>query len=53
MTGMITVWCSERNRIPEIVKNPGKNNLALVPCRGPACGMWKEGNCFHIERVRA
>jgi hypothetical protein len=48
---MESLWCMEKNKIQNLMDNPGKNNWALVPCKGPACEKWENGECFYIRRA--
>ena len=48
---MESFWCIEKNDIRQLMDNPGKNNWALVPCKGLDCLQWDGGGCFFIRRV--
>lgn len=38
----VTLWCSARNSIPALDKNPGRR-LALIPCTAASCPEWQNG----------
>ncbi len=46
---MKSLWCSKKNTIIELMKDPEKFNNALIPCEGPECNHWMDGHCLHIN----
>jgi hypothetical protein len=49
---MKSLWCSKKNTIIELMKDPEKFNNALIPCKGSGCDRWKDGQCLHINERR-
>jgi len=35
-----------------MIKDPENFNSALVPCIGPECDNWDNGDCFYIHKVK-
>jgi hypothetical protein len=48
---MVSLWCSEKNSIFEMMKDPENFDTALIPCNGPDCPRWREGWCIHLCKV--
>jgi hypothetical protein len=48
---MESYWCSKKNSIPAMMKDPQNYNPALTPCLKAECEKWDNGECFYIHKV--
>ena len=46
---MESLWCTKKNSIVNLVKDPKNFNPTLTPCLTLQCSMWKNGECFYLR----
>jgi hypothetical protein len=41
-------WCSKKNTMLEMLKDPENYNPALIPRPKAECDPWDKGECFYV-----